>query len=514
MIETNKSLRSKINLWWKKLETCQKKTDWLALVAIITIYVLAIYVSSVKLSFVLSFIFLSFLVLHYSFPKALVYSALPLSYASLSQTHQFLVVPSHAITSNQYLEGRHLLYSFSPYFLISLTALIMIFFWRNKQKSKNQKVKSLQSYHFAAIAFVLCGFLSAAYASLIPSLSLIIVVQQLSSLAFVWYFRFILINDSKTAAQKFLVTLFIIVSITITYESIFVIKQFASQFSVDSVGISGFAPTFGLGADESGEFRPYGLQAHPNGLANQHLILLSTLFLIFNFLPKKGLSLPIKKILLLTTSLSLINITLSLSRAAFLAIFVIFLFLWFRHPHLVRKISQSLSKKMHSISSKQFIGLILILIFLFFKLSNRLLYSTYSFSQSGGIFTRAAQYAEALEVFHKSPVLGIGDLMFIPTSYQLFPKGVMTWFPEDVHNGLLLVLIERGTVGMSAYLFFLFLIIKTVKNSTFHRSTRSVIYSGIIASLVMMGFHPERNFLSMSMLLLLSILESKHDYKF
>ena len=496
-------------MWRQKLSKYQNETDWLALIAVIIIYVLAIYVSSVKLSFVLSFVFLSFLVLVYSFPKALVYSALPLSYASLSQIHQVLVVPSYAIINNQYLEGRHLLYSFSPYFLISIIALIMIFFWKNKQKTK-----SLQSYHFAAIAFVLCGFLSAAYASLIPSLSLIIVIQQLSSLAFAWYCGFILIKANKPEAQKFLLTLFFIVSITITYESIFVIKQFVSQLSISSAGIAAFAPTFGLGADESGEFRPYGLQAHPNGLANQHLILLSALFLVFTFLAKERSNLPIKKILFFTASLSLINITLSLSRTAFLAIFIVFLFLRFRHPHLVKTVNQALRKKMQSISSKQFIVLILILGFLFFKLSNRLLYSIYSFSESGGISTRAVQYAEALEVFSKSPILGIGDYMFIPTSYQLFPKGVMTWFPEDVHNGLLLMLIERGVVGMSAYLFFLFLILKTVKNSVLNRSTKTVIYSGIIANLVMMGFHPERNFLTISMLLLLSILGNKHDYKF
>lgn len=514
MRKTKKSLKLKISVWWQKLGIYQKKTDWLALVAITTIYVLATYVSNVKLSFVLSFTLLSFLTLVYSFPKALVYSALPLSYASLSQVHRILVVPSQAIINDQYLEGRHLLYGFSPYFLMSLIAFIMIFFWKNKQKINKKKIKSLQSYHFAAIAFVLCGFLSAVYASLIPSLSLTIVIQQLSSLAFSWYFGFILVNTNKSATQKFLLTLFTIVSITITYESIFVIKQFVSQLSISSAGIVAFAPTFGLGADESGEFRPYGLQAHPNGLANKHLILLSTLFLVFTFLPKKGSVLPIKKILLFTASLSLTNITLSLSRAAFLAIFIVFLFLWFRHPHLIKTVSQTLRKKIQSISSKQFIGIILILGFLFFKLSNRLLYSTYSFSESGGISTRAVQYAEALEVFSKSPILGIGDYMFIPTSYQLFPKGVMTWFPEDVHNGLLLVLIERGIIGMTTYLFFLFLIIRTVKNSKLYGSTKSVIYSGIIADLVIMGFHPERNFLTISMLTLLSILGNKNDYKF
>jgi O-antigen ligase len=122
--------------------------------------------------------------------------------------------------------------------------------------------------------------------------------------------------------------------------------------------------------------------------------------------------------------------------------------------------------------------------------------SIYSFSEFGGINTRETQYAEAFSVFLKSPIFGIGDRMFIPTSFQLFPKGIMSYFPEDVHNGFFLFIIERGLLGFTAYVFFMILLCKKITNSQANKEIKSVIYSGLIAGFTMMAFHPERNFLS------------------
>jgi O-antigen ligase len=450
------------------------------------------------------------LVFKFSFPKAFIYASLPLLYVSLEQTHPILVIPAKAIISNQYWEGRHLTYGFSPHFFITIVALLLIFYWR-----KNLKKFEFKDYQLAAIAFVLCGFLSAFYASLMPNLSSLSVFGQVGILTFFWYVRALLMSSSQFEKQKFLITLFLILSSLIIYESLFVLKQTLSQSPVGlAIEATQFAPVFGLGSDESGSFRPFGLQAHPNGLANQQLVLLSSVFLIFAYLQKKYSKIPLQKILLFISVLAVTNIVLSLSRAAFVAIFAVFILLWVRHRGFMTQINQTIQKKLFQIPNRYKIIIILILGFLFFRLSNRLLYSVYSFSEFGGVNTRAIQYAEALEVFKKSPFFGIGDSMFIPTSYQLFPQGVMTYFPEEVHSGLLLMLIERGLLGGIVYLIFMLFLLKKIKKTKLHSSTKSVLYSGLIVGLVMMFFHPEKNFFSLFVLLTMAILENKNDYKF
>lgn len=495
-------------MWKQKLRNYHTETDWEALLATCIFFILAAFVPNVKIFFLLAFSLFGFLVLRYSFLKAFVYSVLPLSYISVAQIHTILVVPPKAIISNQYWEGRHLVYGFSPYFFVSLVGALLLLF------SKKHPAVQLKSYYLIALSFGLCGFLSAAYASLFPSLSALSAIQQIISLVFTWYFSHLL-TSNKSESQKFLRTVFLIVAGLIFYESLFVIKQTITQSPVGAaIEAAQFAPVFGLGADESGGFRPFGLQAHPNGLANQQLILISTLFLIFAFLQKKISKLPLKNILLGCLALSLTNIVLSLSRAAIVVIILICILLWLRHAKFIMKTNQMLKKKMRTVKPWQLSLVLFVLGFLFLKLNNRLLFSVYSFSEFGGINTRAIQYAEALEVFKKSPLIGVGDRMFIPTSYQLFPKGVMTYFPEEVHSGLLLLLIERGMLGFSIYMLFLIVVLRKINSSKLYSSTKSVLYSGIIAGLVMMLFHPERNFFSLFILLAMAMIENDNDYTF
>lgn len=497
-------------MWQKELKKYQKETDWQALAAILLFLALATITPSVKIFFLLAFALLSFLVLKYSFPKAFIYVSLPLSYVSMAQTHSVLVVPAKAIFSGQYWEGKHLVYGFSPYFFITIVALLFIFFLQKKFKKFE-----LKNYHFAAIAFIFCGFLSAFYASLMPSLSILNVFGQVGALTFIWYLKTILSSSNQFEKRKFLVTIFLVLSSLICYESLFVFKQTLSQSPIGlAIEATQFAPVFGLGSDESGSFRPFGLQAHPNGLANQQLILLSAVSIIFTFLRKKSSKIPLQKILLFVSILAITNIVLSLSRAAFVVLFIVFYFLWARHRRVVVESSQKFQQALRQIPASYKLFVIVIIGFLFFKLSDRLLYSIYSFSEFGGVNTRAIQYTEALEVFKKSPILGIGDRMFIPTSYQLFPNGVMTYFPEEVHSGLLLMLVERGLLGGITYLIFIILMLKSINDTRLEPSTKSVLYSGLIVGFVMMTFHPERNFFSLFIILTMALLENKNDQKF
>jgi O-antigen ligase len=272
------------------------------------------------------------------------------------------------------------------------------------------------------------------------------------------------------------------------------------------------APMFGLGTDESGGgFRPFGLSYHPNGLANQHLILLSSILFLSSYLNNKDKLW--KKIIGLAASLSLIVIILSLSRAALLAIFVALVIIVIRQPEYISVWRKSIKNSLGKLKLWHRIVVILLVSVLIFKLTDRLFNSIYSFSENGGINTRLTEYEEALLVFSKSPIFGIGEQMFIPTSYQLFPKGVMSYFPENVHNGYLLLMTEKGIVGIALYIIFFFLFIKEISKSRLTKKTKTMLYSGLSTGLTMMILHPEKNFLSLIVLLGIAIVHYEKNIK-
>ena len=208
---------------------------------------------------------------------------------------------------------------------------------------------------------------------------------------------------------------------------------------------------------------------------------------------------------MIVVMVSLGLITLSLSRAAFVAIFISLIFFIYRHPNQLKKIN-SLQQVISHLNTWFKIILIVLLGVIVFKLTSRMFDSIYSFTELGGVSTRVEQYAEASEVFKTSPVFGVGIGMFMPASYQLFPDGVMRYFPEPVHNGFLLFLAERGVASVLVYLFFALYFYRAINASKLSELTKTMIYLGTLSSFVMMIFHPQMNFLSFLIILILSII--------
>ena len=488
-----------------------KLTDDLAVWGTFLFFLSSIFVPSVKIFYVVTFFYFSFLTLVYSFTKAIVYSAIPMMFVSVGQSHPILVVPSKAIVNHLYWEGRHIFISVPPRLFIWSVALFLypVALIQNKLK-----IKLLRTEVFLVI-FLLCGILSALYGSLMSEVSLIYVWTQL--VAVTWFFYLLLLLSSSTTVQraKLFRTVFIIAVGFIVFESFFVLHQMLFKSPVGVIiEQAKNTPAFGLGADEAvGGFRPFGLHAHPNGLANDQLMLISLISLLF--LMMKNHSRDLRKmdniLLYVGWFLSLIIIALSLSRAAYVALIFISAFILVRHKRSISIIQQRIKKYLRSLSAKTKLLLIFGSFGLIFTVSNRLLSTIFSFTDTGGVSTRIDQYGEALQVFMHSPIWGIGDNMFIPTSYQLFPKGVMTYFPENVHNGFLLLLIERGAIGVVTYVTFLVFLLYKVRCAYVNAIVKTVIYSGIITSYIMMLFHPEYNFLSLFILFILAIIHIPYE---
>lgn len=498
----------------KKIYKYQQLIDLIAILAIIVFLSLALLVPNVKIFFILAFVFFAFLTINYSFPKAFVYSTLPLTYVSLAQGHPILVVPAKAIVTNQYWEGRHIGFGFAPYLFISFVALFLTIIWQKKFKNKNK----LANHEKLIIILFGCGVLSGIYGSLMSSLSVFSVFSQFLSIIWIWYLSKILKNANQNQRQKIFLTIFTIIATLITYESLIVFKQSISQSPIGlAIEKTGFAPAFGAGADESmGGFRPFGLQHHPNGLANNQLILGFSIWLIYQqlkFKKSSKIAKYTKNTLALIFTLVLINIILSLSRAVFLALFIGILFIFLRHKKEFFRITKKVKNTVDQIPIRYKLVFLIISFALIFKLGTRMITSIYSFTEFGGISTRLEQYREAIEVFKKSPIFGIGDEMFIPTSYQLFPQGVMTYFPENVHNGFLLFMIERGLLGTAIYLVFIILTLQKTHQSNVNKLDKSIVYSGLIAIFTVMIFHPEKNFFNIFLLLQLIIINLNYEKK-
>ncbi|MBP7700826.1 O-antigen ligase family protein [Candidatus Woesebacteria bacterium] len=480
-----------------------KDLDSAAIISVNVYFLVSLAISSTKISFLFSFIFFAFLVYYYSFYKAMVYSMLPLLYFGLGQIHSFIAVPASAVFSPQYWEGRQLVFSLSPFFIIFLSGLILlIFLWR--------KINLRFLMHEKMILILFAMFGLSFVGSVMPFISFAFTMNDL--LLIVWGIYLVLAtkNISKLKVKKILLTLAIIFVAILLQNSLLVFGQIIKGGALGlAIERTEVAPVFGLGADErAGVFRPFGFNIHPNGLANEVILIGISILIMLQYLfekfTKKNKTFNILVIAVFLVSLLIIILTLS--RAAFVAIFLSLLFFAHRHPKQLKKI-ENLQQRIASKSNPWLkVVIFIVLAVLTFKLTSRLFDTIYSFSELGGVSTRIEQYKEAFEVFKNYPLFGVGVGMFMPASYQLFPDGIMRYFPEPVHNGFLLFLVERGAFGAITYLIFLIYFYSEISKLKLRKLTKTMIYLGIISSFVMMLFHPQNNFLSFLIVFILFII--------
>ncbi len=503
--------KSIVPMFLNELKSLRKSSDTEAIVASIVFLLVAPFIPNVKLFFVASFVLLAFLVMKYGFIKAFIYTILPVSLIHIGQTHYVSVIPQSKIMSPRYFEDIRLVFTVTPSIIISCASLLLIP-WFYKNKIFKEK---LFEHEKLLIGLAGCAVLSSFYGSLMPGLSLFAAFSQFSILIWAWYLINYLGFAKKDEKIKVIFSILLILAIMVCYEALIV---FAQQLMGSPLGIkvepTQYAASFGSGADEgNGGFRPLGLQFHPNGMANNQLILMSSIILLLSFLKKKIILKPlIKKFLATTIIFSTMSIILSLSRAVYISCvagIIIYVLYFPKSINYVLKTIKEINKK---INTKVKIIFILLLLAFVIKFTNRMLNTVYSFAQNGGVETRIKQYVEAAEVFKRSPILGIGDSMFIPTSYQLFPNGIMVYFPENVHNGFFLFLIEKGSLSAIMYIIAFILTYSVIKKLKINKINKIMIYSVAVANYTIMFFHPERNFLSLLIVFILVVVHYEKYY--
>jgi len=345
--------------------------------------------------------------------------------------------------------------------------------------------------------------------SIIPFLSMLYLTQELLLVVWGIYLVLAIKNIPKIQVKKIFYTLAIIIMIILLQDGLLVFGQFIKGNALGlAIEKTQVAPSFGLGADErAGVFRPFGFNLHPNGLANEVILLGMSALILLQYLSEKFIKKRkiINQLSTIVVIVSFLIIILSLSRAALVAVFASLVFFVYRHPNQLKKIN-NLQRIINRLNTWFKVILVILLGVIVFKLTNRMFDSIYSFTEFGGVSTRVEQYIEALEVYKNSPIFGVGMGMFIPASYQLFPDGVMRYFPEPVHNGFLLFLVERGIVSVLVYVFFALNFYLKIKASSLSEMIKTMIYSGILSSFIMMIFHPQKNFLSFLIILIIFII--------
>ncbi|MBT3249546.1 MAG: O-antigen ligase family protein [Candidatus Pacebacteria bacterium] len=492
----------KIRSFLNKATKLTKDLDFAAVAAVSGYFLISLMISSVKLSFIVSFIFFAFLVYRYSFYKAMVYSMLPLLYFGMGQAHSFIAVPASAVYSLQYWEGRQIGFSFSPFFAIFLSGLLLLLLSWRKQKISFQLHEKLMVILFGVYGLSFTN-------SIIPFLSMLYLTQELLLVVWGIYLVLAIKNIPKIQVKKIFYTLAIIIMIILLQDGLLVFGQFIKGNALGlAIEKTQVAPSFGLGADErAGVFRPFGFNLHPNGLANEVILLGMSALILLQYLSEKFIKKRkiINQLSTIVVIVSFLIIILSLSRAALVAVFASLVFFVYRHPNQLKKIN-NLQRIINRLNTWFKVILVILLGVIVFKLTNRMFDSIYSFTEFGGVSTRVEQYIEALEVYKNSPIFGVGMGMFIPASYQLFPDGVMRYFPEPVHNGFLLFLVERGIVSVLVYVFFALNFYLKIKASSLSEMIKTMIYSGILSSFIMMIFHPQKNFLSFLIILIIFII--------
>jgi len=494
--------------------------------------------------FVVSFVYFAYLVYHTSsIKKTIFYSFFPFWLLNVGREFLFVAVPHEAIRSPLYWEGRIITFIFSPFFILSITTIVVVYAlvsgnllkniykWiipfpicqlfrvifrpiiRQKNPIMGNDVPHGLRYKyllFFLITFVLF-FVSSSLSAYFPDLSLLYTTTEFSFLAWLMLAVVTFRNSSNKEVIKMLTTLFFIFFVMLILEAGITYLQFIKQ------GVIGLTvekvltiPAFGFGADENRlYFRPVGLSYHANSLANWQVSLLTTIILLWltiqKILPKRISNFFIVSSIVLSVS----TIVLTLSRSAYLSLIMFLLLLFiFNYKTTLKALRFTLNY-----FQKLKIPILILGAYFIYVISNRAFNTLFSLSETGGLTTRQTQISEAIQLIRGSPLLGVGNGMFISASYDFNPQGVVRFFPEYVHNGFILFIAERGLLPLVTYILGIYYLYKSVKESLFPKTVQLVIISGVIANYVMMLFQPFVNLFSLNILVTALLIEVKRHAK-
>lgn len=278
------------------------------------------------------------------------------------------------------------------------------------------------------------------------------------------------IRDKKNAFGDILQVL----SGIIIFESFITVQQFLN-FSTIGKGIESLPtlPAFGDTIDEYFAFRPVGTFVHANNLS---IYTASVLVLILGYyLVKKN------KSFLIAFLFGLVTFVLTLSRTAWMGLYISLLFLFYQIEYKMKVVIWPHFKK-------YIFAVIPILFIVMVYAGPRIAKSIYLFEPSGGGYLRVEQAKAIMELFRESPIFGVGTEMSLVRGVEQ-KYNVFISFPEKIHNFFLLEMAEKGIVNS-----FIFIALITAfytglagKIKTATKPKKIILYSIMGASFITVG---------------------------
>lgn len=494
----------------KKFSAFTKRVPdaWVVLITAL-FFVLSSLSGSHKIFFALSTAyFLALVITTSSIQKTILYAFFPFRLLHVGRELIYSVVPSYAIMNPLYWgEDRYLRLEFSPYTVIGALAIIVLLFRITRRP---------QAFHVPSfLLFLLLSYALHLFSAILSPynqwLSLMLTIQEL--LPVVWLCLAVITLRSFTSQirKRVLVVLCLIFASMIIFETFITVVQTMKRSTLGlSIEKTVTIPSFGMGADEdASQFRPIGLSYHANSLASWQVTILPAFILLWLYVRSVIPTTKANSLLVITLASSIITILLTLSRSAYLGLVVVGIMLLGAYLKRLTGILRNILGRFNKIGIFTRLPFFLLVGYLILIVGERALLSANTFSDAGGFSTRKEQTGEALQIIGAYPVFGVGIGMFIPASYSLFPNGVMRWFPEEIHNGFLLYLAERGIVATIIYIVGVIILLKRA-NDTLRGIKRLIVWIAFIMSYTMMAFQPFINAASTGILMsaLLIILNS------
>jgi len=454
-------------------------------------YALAFITPEKKLFIGLSVLFIVTLwFLYRRWNTALVLGYVALAPFAVGQVYKFqILTPAQLFFDPQYPEGRNLFFVLSPAFLVGIIIIIKAIHVLATQKI--QTILNIETAVFLASAII--QFISALQALYHQGLSVLYGLERLMLVAWL-----ILALTEYQRWRRVVRALLWTAALSTAFNGLLALLQLMKGGLVGTILEQ--RGTVIPGEISVSFFRPFGLESHPNFLANALLFGIFTSVVLYlaarvryrNFAFSAGL-------------VSLIGLIVSQSRAGYVSLTGgVFLpaFVFFRRSKV--KITSLLKRRLSLRATLT--GLVLIALLIFFVMGR--LYNTVLFSLDGTFSVRELLNREATTIIREKPLLGVGLGMFIPAAYERNITGVMHWFPEAVHNGFLLVASESGIFALLLAIAFLFFVFRRVVTGKQNIYVRTAIAGYVLSQVLFMWFHPVNNVTTLQMALVVLLLKS------
>ena len=397
----------------------------------------------------------------------------------VGKTYFIEIIPKAFVKSRLYPQGRMSALIITPNDIISFLMLLLIL-----KKLFLKKLKLPKGKNFYLLILYYVWLFISLLVNPTTSVFFIMFLQNISILVFILFkINFI---DKKALPLSLA-----LIKAIIVFEGSLVLMQFIKKSPLGSSIELSMIPAFGSGIDENPFFyRPVGTFHHANELANFSL---PFVLILFSFLYNKKLK-DNSSILLTSILLGVIIIILTASRAVWLSLFLSLLLLVFI---IEKKFGYHLNLKKINL---KYLILILITIAIISLpvLPWRIGKSFYLFEEKGGAFTRKQLIKESISLIKKYPLFGVGYGQNIQASFKQNLTGIMSYFPEAVHNAFLIVASESGLPALLLFIsIFLFESKKLILAIKKEKEYAKIIPVGLLVAkvslIINMFFNPFNN---------------------